>query len=164
MQNTIRLSLVLLFLFITVKSHSSIAPSPTPLWPTAESLLSERVSLKNDYILSMSNEELKERLHRISQIFPKREIQTAQRSRDLPKYLLESGHQLRELQRISQMRPNFSQDVLSFFKNCSKDKKILSTLNSVCLSHALKLSESEGEELSLDEYSPKTVKLAKLGL
>lgn len=164
MQNTLRLGIVLLFLVITIKSQASLPPSTQPIWPTAEVLTPHRMSLKLEEVKQLTFPQFQRKLKKVQTNFPRRDNKDLKVSGKLPKHLLESGHELRELQKISQHRPEFARAGLDFFIHCSQDEELISTLHSVCLSHALKLSPRLNHKIELASYPQDVVELAQLVL
>lgn len=164
MQNALRLGLVLLFLVITVKSHAALPPSTQPVWPTAESLARHRVSLDLNEVKNLSFTQFQQKIKKIQKLFPRIDDHTLASSGELPKRLLESGYEMRELRKISQHNSKLSRNGLAFFVQCSRDQELISTLHSVCLSHALKLSSELNHEIQLSDYPKKVVELAQIAL
>lgn len=164
MQNALRLGIVLLFLVITIKSHASLPPSTQPIWPTAESLAPNRTTLNLEQVKQLTFPQFQQKLKKIQASFPRENDDHLKASGELPKSLLESGHELRELQKISRHKPQLAQAGLDFFIDCSQNKELLSTLHSVCLSHALKLSSRLGQEIQLANYPHRVVELAQISL
>jgi hypothetical protein len=164
MQNALRLSIVLLFLFITVKSHAALPPSTQPIWPTAQSLAPNRISLSLEEIRGFSSVQFQQKIKETRALFPEQNDSELKVSGQLPAKLLESGHELRELQKLSQKNSNLTKIGFDFFVECSQDQTLIRTLHSVCLSHALKLSSKVQQKVELSKYPQQVVELAQIVL
>jgi|GEM_PF-5153791 ribosomal protein L18E len=164
MQNALRLGIVLLFLVITIKSHAALPPSTQPIWPTAQSLAPNRISLSFEETKRFSSTQFQQKIKETRALFPKKNDSQLKASGQLPAKLLESGHELRELQKLSQNNPTLTKVGFDFFIECSQDETLIETLHSVCLSHALKLSNKIQQKVKLSKYPQQVVELAKIVL
>lgn len=182
MQKSLQLFFLVAFLFITMRTQASVAPkdispvkhsameiaqkSADELWPSIETYVRQDPRFTQREMLSLNKNQLEKYFEIISEILPKNETQTDLLSGEdhIPQDLIAAGFHLRELRKITELRPEFSRAVFDYLLDCSQEKRLNSTMSTVCLGHALQLSKKVDVEVELENYSEKMVELAQLTL
>jgi hypothetical protein len=80
----------------------------------------------------------------------------------LPPTLLETGRRFREMRRIVNLRPEFLLEAYEFFSQCTENKEILETVNTICLGHAWSLARDHQLPFEKERFPKHWLELASL--
>lgn len=180
MQKSLQLFFLVAFLFITMRTQATVAPkeissashstipsakaSADELWPSIETYVRQDPRFTQREMISLTQYQLAKYLDMISEILPKNQTQTDLLSGEdyIPQNLIAAGFHLRELRKITQLKPEHTRTIFDYLLTCSQEKELNSTMSTVCLGHALQLSSELGVEVNLENYPQKMVELAQL--
>lgn len=164
------------FVFLSHGAFAAVHPLSL-LSPHAEEKLSPLSDIKFDQLVRpdqrLSNFEMKNMDSETWEIYlqltksyfplPERQLKgPLVKTITLPPTLLETGRRFREVKRIVAQRPEFMLEAFEFFSQCSENKEVLETINTLCLGHAWSLAREHQLPFEVERYPKEWLELAAL--
>lgn len=157
----LKLLIVLLFILITGELWASVAPG------LRGDLIRVDRSLTNQEMQQISDTDFKQFTEDVASFFPRessRQLGPVKEIVSINPQLLAAGKALRELKRLTFRHPKNLQESMDFLKDCSRSEEYLSTINALCLGHALDLAQTFRIPFDLAGYPKTQIELAQLTL
>ena len=157
----LKLLIVLLFILITGELWASVSPGQQT------DLIRVDRTLTNQEMQQISDSSFKQFTRDVAALFPRESSRQPGPVREIVSInpqLLAAGKAMRELKRLTFRHPQNLQESMDFLKECSRSEEYISTINALCLGHALDLAQTFRIPFDLTGYPKTQIELAQLTL